>query len=118
MDRFKIVCINKHTYRSQPGVNNTADMVRVTLDMPVWKWHDIRRALNIDYHRNIEVWSEGFCTNECSSIAKHHGTVEADNFQQACDKVLGDMTGYDRNNLTLNGCHLFDSEVSARKTFG
>ena len=43
-----ITIIKKETYRSKPAVNITADMVRVVLTMPAWKWREIKKAIKIE----------------------------------------------------------------------
>lgn len=68
------------------------------------------------------VWMEGFALSGEGerSQASLVGSVEANNFQEACDKIcLARYAGlYDAEHKTVWGCRLFDNEIDARKTFG
>lgn len=54
--------------------------------------------------------------------AEFLGTVEAETFQEACDKYAVEnpdwASSYDSERLTHWGCRLFDNEMDARKAFG
>jgi len=65
-----------------------------------------------------EIWSEGFCVTGQQSKARLVATVNADSFQQACDKFYKNNEYYKSKNLSYWGCGLFDNEVDARKGFG
>ena len=93
--------------------------------------------------KNFEVWSEGFVITGNSSGAIFHGTVEAETFDEACIKLVGDnldrlLNGTYRRgsyrgeslppgvdsaakmvgNYSIWACQLFDNEADARKAFG
>ena len=74
-----------------------------------------------------QIWVEGYLATGMEGIpekAQQVGAVEADNFQDACDKLcspqeLQDKWGYySSDRKTLWGCKLFDNEQDARKSFG
>lgn len=74
-----------------------------------------------------DVWIEGYLITGMGGIpaqAKKIGTVEAETFAAACDKVClpiewQKLNGYyDRQHGTVWGCRLFDNEADARKQFG
>jgi len=71
-----------------------------------------------DQIQKWEVWSEGYRATCEAGGAMHHGTVEAQTFREACDKIFGDDELYDRIQLTYWGCRLFDNLESAMKSFG
>ena len=68
------------------------------------------------------VWMEGFRLSGEGEQAQAEfvGAVEANSFQEACDKVcLARYAGiYDTQHRTVWGCRLFDNESDARKSFG
>lgn len=37
--------VKQETYRSQPEVNKPDDMIRVVIDMPLWEWRKVKKAL-------------------------------------------------------------------------
>lgn len=68
--------------------------------------------------KTYDVWMEGFvCTGE-SSKAHFVGSVKAETFKKACDKLFNNDILYDPINLTHWGCRLYDNEADARKSFG
>jgi hypothetical protein len=94
--------------------------------------------------KEYEVWSEGYSDNGGRSGAQFHGKVGAENFDEACVKLLGKHLdrnpddsyrrgsirremepGIARTQSIMNGgnysiwaCQLFDNEADARKSFG
>lgn len=66
----------------------------------------------------FEIWSEGFAATGQSGPAALLATVEASSFREACDKHLENSPNYDAAAGTHWGCHLFDNEADARKSFG
>lgn len=91
-----------------------------------------------------EVWSEGYVATGESGPAMLHGKFKARTFREACDICFFtsyleelkkqhieepefaptrapwsiDQLSYDRRNLTLWACRLFDNERDARKSYG
>ncbi|EEJ5117664.1 TPA: hypothetical protein N2G45_002882 [Salmonella enterica] len=71
--------------------------------------------------QRYQVWSEGYEATGNKAGAKLLGEAEAENFQQACEKIFQDsnrVQHFDRQRLTYWGCRLFDNEPDARKSFG
>lgn len=76
--------------------------------------------------RVYEVWSEGYAATGERGSATYEGSVFADNFIEACEKVAGDKLdrGTDGKLHMYNGrpqiwaCEMFDNEADARKAFG
>lgn len=79
--------------------------------------------------KKFEVWTEGYAASPDRGEATFHGTVEAENFDQACIEVLGDdldkdpetKDGYRRSRdgrLSVWACRCFDNETDARRSFG
>ena len=66
--------------------------------------------------KTFKIWSEGYSITGNSSEAMFHGEIDAENFEDACAKLLGDKL--DKNRLSIWGCRLFDNELDARKSFG
>lgn len=68
----------------------------------------------------FDIWVEGFKFSiDEAATASFVETVEAESFQEACDKCrLAKESLYDSKNLTYWGCKLYDNEVDARKNFG
>ena len=75
----------------------------------------------------FEIWSEGYLATGMEGIpekARMLAEVEADSFQEACDKLCSDPDwqrrygNYNPERLTVWGCRLFDNEADARKSFG
>lgn len=76
---------------------------------------------------NFQIWSEGYLVSGMEGIpekARMLAEVEAETFQEACDKLCGDQDwqrlhgNYNAERLTVWGCRLFDNETDARKSFG
>ncbi len=70
--------------------------------------------------KNYQVWVEGFhCSGE-GEYGKAYliGEIEANSFQEACDKLCGHSSTYDKYNLTDWARKLFDNEKDAREIFG
>jgi hypothetical protein len=69
---------------------------------------------------NYDIWLEGFeFSIDESATASFIETVEAESFQEACDKCkLSNDSLYNSKNLTYWGCKLYDNENDARKNFG
>lgn len=67
-----------------------------------------------------EIWSEGCMVQGMDSPAKASlvAVVEAESFQEACDKHFEGNYCYNRRNLTHWGCRLYDNEAAARASFG
>lgn len=69
-----------------------------------------------------EIWAEGYITNGDRSRAMLLTTVEAETFQEACDKhfAIMDPTNYyyDSKELRYWACRLFDNGTDARRSFG
>ena len=75
----------------------------------------------------FQVWSEGYLATGMDGIrekARMLAEVEADSFQDACDRLCSDQAwqrqngNYNAERLTVWGCRLFDNEADARKSFG
>lgn len=75
----------------------------------------------------FEVWSEGYMATGEQGIATFRGKAEAETFNEACIKVVGDKLDKDSqgdyiyglgNKYSIWGCRLFDNETDARKSFG
>lgn len=66
----------------------------------------------------FEIWSEGFRATGDYGVATFHGVVWAETFEKACAfKFRGDKV-YNAERNTYWGCHLFNNEKAARKTYG
>lgn len=68
-----------------------------------------------------QVWMEGFhAQGGDPAQASLVGEVEADSFQEACDKLCNaNYAGiYDSKQLSVWGCQLYDNEAAARKFMG
>jgi len=67
-----------------------------------------------------DIWMEGFDFSiDESAMASFVETIEADSFQEACDKCkLAQSRDYNSELLSYWGCKLFDNEQDARKNFG
>lgn len=75
--------------------------------------------------KKYEVWVEGYCCQGNEDPATYRGEVEADSFNDACIKILGnkldkDKDGYIEHNgrYSVWGCRCYDNEIDARKSFG
>ena len=70
----------------------------------------------------FEIWSEGYSVTGNYSGAHFHGTVEAENFDEAVMRKFekNETFHYDTVNHkhTLWGCRIFDNETDARRSFG
>jgi hypothetical protein len=70
----------------------------------------------------FKIWMEGYLATGMEGFpatAVFIGTIEAETFQQACDKLFSHHDKYyDPERRTVYGCRLFDNEQDARKTFG
>ena len=67
------------------------------------------------------IWMEGYSATGNFSRASFLGSFEAVSFKEACDKaIIGGRFDqyYDRKELTVWGCRLYDNEYEARKGFG
>lgn len=64
------------------------------------------------------IWSEGFAATGQSGSATLHGTRMGETFEEACQALFKDDKTYSKEKNTLWGCHLFDNESDARKSFG
>jgi hypothetical protein len=69
----------------------------------------------------FEIWSEGYaCTGERGD-ATYLGSVKANSFKEACDKLFSSeehKVYYNSEKLTYWGCKLFDNKSDARRSFG
>lgn len=69
-----------------------------------------------------DIWSEGYSVTGNCSPANFFGSIQANSFQEACDKLfLSDddhKRYYDPHELNYGGCKLFDNETDARHSFG
>lgn len=72
--------------------------------------------------RVFQIWMEGYRVTGNSDGASFLGEIEAESFQEACDKFLENDPGwkdlYSSKNRSIWGCRLFDNEEDARKSFG
>lgn len=68
----------------------------------------------------IQVWMEGFQATGESSKAQLMGTVKAETFSEACQKLSYERTELDWNEQRTKiwGCRLFDNEADARRAYG
>ncbi len=70
------------------------------------------------------IWIEGVLDTGmegCPLPASLLGEVEAETFQEACDKIALEkrLLGlYNPDHRTIWGCRMFDNEIDARKSFG
>jgi hypothetical protein len=48
-----ITIVSENAFRSEPTVNSDEDMVRVKLDMPKWKWREIKHYLMLQNATNV-----------------------------------------------------------------
>ncbi len=66
-----------------------------------------------------EIWIEGYAAQEERAKAYLVEEVEADSFQEACDKCkLANYKEYNSKNLSVWGCRLYQTEAEARKLCG
>ena len=65
-----------------------------------------------------DIWMEGYAMNGGNGTATLFSIVEADSFQEACDKNFKNDSLYIPGHLSYWGCGLFDNEKDARKNFG
>jgi hypothetical protein len=68
--------------------------------------------------KKYTIWREGFHVMEGKAGASFVAEIEADSFQEACDKHFQGQDLYDSKRLTEWGCRLFEKEKDARKSFG
>jgi len=71
----------------------------------------------------FHIWSEGYVATCEHGTAQYICSVYAKTFKEACISTFkkGLFDGYGNFNeeqLTLWGCHLYDNEQDARKSFG
>lgn len=66
----------------------------------------------------FQVWVEGYAATGESAKAALLGVIQADSFQEACDKVGSHRKDYNAERREVWGCRLFDNEADARKAFG
>ena len=71
----------------------------------------------------FDIWSEGYTIRGQKGPAQFITRSFGTDFRDACIYAynLGDFEGYghfDEKTLTLWGCHLFDNQEDARKSFG
>ena len=72
----------------------------------------------------FEIWTEGFQISGNQAQASKLGTVEAETFAEACDKLCSPLEWqqkhgrYDSRSGGVWGCRLFDNEADARRSFG
>lgn len=67
------------------------------------------------------VWSEGYVVTGNHSGAVRMGTVEAEDFKEACNKLFSTPEHkhyYDPKTMTYWGCKLFDNVRDASRSFG
>jgi len=64
------------------------------------------------------IWMEGYRITGGSAPATFVGEIEADSFSEACVKLCGNDPNFNKDNLTVWGCGLFDNEKRARRLFG
>lgn len=68
--------------------------------------------------KKFNVWSEGYRCTGGYGTAYFHGSVFANSFKEACEKIFEKEQTYNKEKNTLWGCKLFDNESDARKNFG
>ena len=61
---------------------------------------------------------EGYCITGGSAPATFVGEIEADSFSEACEKLCGSDPNFNKENLSVWGCRLYDGEALARRSFG
>ena len=70
----------------------------------------------------FDIWSEGFLVTgmegQPAQARRHASGIEADSFQEACDKFFIADKLYNSERLSHWGCGLFDNEQLARRSFG
>lgn len=69
--------------------------------------------------KKFEVWTEGHVASGGRGKAQYHGSIYAENFEEACINILEDNLDYPIQGIpTVWGCRCFDNETDARKSFG
>ena len=68
--------------------------------------------------KQYDIWMSGWQSNEGKFCAEYCGSVKANSFREACDKMFKGNRFYNSENLTYWNCHLYDNETDARKSFG
>tara|TARA_R110000782_G_scaffold47716_1_gene104752 strand:+ start:74 stop:316 length:243 start_codon:yes stop_codon:yes gene_type:complete len=79
--------------------------------------------------KEFKVWIEGYATSGESSGAILHGKVNANSFDEACIKLLGNSLDKDKSkpdeyrrnskgNMCVWGCGCYDNETEAKEFFG
>lgn len=67
----------------------------------------------------FDIWVEGYATTGDRSPCRHVCSgIEAETFEEACQKVFQGDTYYNSSSNTHWGCQLFDNQVDASKSFG
>jgi hypothetical protein len=61
------------------------------------------------------IWAEGY---DNRNGARKMGEVEANSFEQACDKIFKEDANYNAIRLSHWGCKLFDNELDAKRRHG
>jgi len=52
--KIMIKIVDEQGFRSRPSVNMDNDMVRVKLDMPKWKWRELKKYLKNNTEGELE----------------------------------------------------------------
>lgn len=69
-------------------------------------------------NKEYEIWSEGYLATGNMSGAHFHGKQAGKSFREACEKFFKERVFFNKENLTIWGCRLYDNEQEARKNFG
>ena len=79
-------------------------------------WSITGYAIAPEELREISVWSRGFHVTGEQAGPMYHGHCRATSLQDACDYLFMHHPSYNKEDLTLYGCDLFDNEADARKS--
>ena len=71
-----------------------------------------------DNMKQYSVWMEGYVSTGMYAPASFVGSIEANSFREACQKIFKDDCSYNPERNTYWGCNLYDNESDARKSFG
>lgn len=73
---------------------------------------------DINNMKEYDIWMEGFEVTGMYAPASFVGTIEANSFKEACQKVFNGNPNYNSKYNSFWGCNLYDNESDARKSFG
>lgn len=62
------------------------------------------------------IWSEGWSATGQWGSVDHHGSIDAETFEEACKEFFKNDSYFDDNHLTYWGCRLYPSKELAEHT--